>query len=451
VLGSKKEDEMKNRFSDYLPFILFFSVNLFWLLASWPISMSPDSLDVWGQVQSGDYRNDHPVTYTIFVKIFSLGGRYLPLVSATQLFLLSTGILLTTYTLSKNLKQSAYITSIIMLAPTAGALATTLWKDVPFVGLILIGLSLLFRKSNIFGLLTLTLGASFRHNGWLMLFTIAGVILIAAILKNKYLKHYFWKIVAAGAISFLLIISASKLIDAKPASTWLTWSPAMADLAYLASRTPNDASSIHETVALYSSGESLARSADCTNVNGLIFSSGFNQLELDGKIDQIIREYVKLIKSDPRLILRLHLCRAQAFIPPPFSTGPSYYYWTQMIILQPNDFNLIPNPPIKKVRDMGLNLWRFWDSNLKTLLWPGLITLVSSLIFLVNFIGRSNYNKQSWVFWFLTMWAALFSFIPWSNAQDFRYALLSYLVAQIIILTALVESSILFKRKFKKI
>jgi hypothetical protein len=42
-----------------------------------------------------------------------------------------------------------------------------------------------------FGLLTLTLGASFRHNGWLMLFTIAGVILIAAILKSKYLKHYF--------------------------------------------------------------------------------------------------------------------------------------------------------------------------------------------------------------------------------------------------------------------
>ena len=225
----------------------------------------------------------------------------------------------------------------------------------------------------------------------------------------------------------------------------------MADLAYLASRTPNDASSIHETVALYSSGESLARSADCTNVNGLIFSSGFNQLELDGKIDQIIREYVKLIKSDPRLILRLHLCRAQAFIPPPFSTGPSYYYWTQMIIIQPNDFNLIPNPPIKKVRDVGLNLWSFWDSNLKTLLWPGLITLVSSLIFLVNFIGRSNHNKESWMFWFLTMWAALFSVIPWSNAQDFRYALLSYLVAQIIILIALVESSILFKRKFKKI
>ena len=451
MLGSKKEDEMKNRFSDYLPFILFFSVNLFWLLASWPISMSTDSLDVWGQVQSGDYRNDHPVTYTIFVKIFSLGGRYLPLVSATQLFLLSTGILLTTYTLSKNLKQSAYITSIIMLAPTAGALATTLWKDVPFVGLILIGLSLLIRKSNIFGLLTLTLGASFRHNGWLMLFTIAGVILIAVILKNKYLKHYFWKIVAAGAISFLLIISASKLIDAKPASTWLTWSPAMADLAYLASRTPNDATSIHETVALYSSGESLARSADCTTITGMVFSEGFSKENLDSKMNKIISEFIKLIKNDPRLVLRLHLCRSQAFIPPPFSAGPSYYYWTQMIILQPNDLNLIPNPPIDKVSEISLNLWKFWDSNLKTLLWPGLIVLASSLVFLINLKRHLRSNEESWVFWFLTMWSSLLSLIPWSVAQDFRYALLSYLVAQIIILITLVESSILFKRKFKKI
>lgn len=311
---------MKNRFKNYFPLILLISVNLFWLLASWPISMSPDSLDVWGQVLSGDYRNDHPVTYTLFVKAFSLDGILLPLVSAVQLLVLSSGILITTYTLSKNLKLSSYITSIIMLAPTAGSLATTLWKDVPFVGLTLIGFSLLFRKSNIFGLLTLTLGASFRHNGWLMLFTIAVVILIAAIFKNKYLIHYFWKIVAAGAISFFIIISVSNLFNAKPASTWLTWSPAMADLAYLASRTPNDVSNIHETVALYSSGDSLSRSADCTNVNGLIFSSGFNQLELDKKMNQIIHEYIKLIKSDPKLILRLHLCRSQAFLPLRFQT-----------------------------------------------------------------------------------------------------------------------------------
>jgi len=438
---------MKSLFRVTFPFVLLLSVNLFWLLASWPISMSPDSLDVWGQVQSDDYRNDHPVTYTIFVKIFSLGGTFLPLVSAVQLLVLSSGILLTTYTLSKNLNLSTYITSIIMLTPTAGALATTLWKDVPFVGLILIGLALLIRKSNFFGLFTLTLGASFRHNGWLMLFTIAGIILIAAIFKNKYLIHYFWKIFSAGAMSFLIIISASRLIDAKPASTWLTWSPAMADLAYLASRTPNDASNIHETVALFSSGDSLARSADCTNVNGLIFSSGFNQSELDRKMNQIIREYIKLIKSDPGLVLRLHLCRAQAFIPPPFSTGPSYYYWTQMIIIQPNDFDLIPNPPIQKIREMGLALWTFWDSNLKILLWPGLISLISSLIFLVNLLRRSNFNNESWIFWFLTMWAALFSVIPWSNAQDFRYALLSYLIAQIFILLTLVKTSIFFKRK----
>ena len=62
---------MKNISRDTFPFVLLLLVNLFWLFASWPINMSPDSLNVWGQVQSGDYSNDHPVTYTIFVNIFS--------------------------------------------------------------------------------------------------------------------------------------------------------------------------------------------------------------------------------------------------------------------------------------------------------------------------------------------------------------------------------------------
>jgi hypothetical protein len=438
---------MKSAIRVIVPFGILLLVNFFWLFASWPISMSPDSIDVWGQVQNGEYRNDHPVTYTIFVKIFSLGGIFLPLVSAIQILVLSFGILITTYTLLKNLELSTYITSIIVLAPTVGSLATTLWKDVPFVGLILIGLSLLIRRSNTLGVLILTLGASFRHNGWLMLFSIAGIILIAAVVKNQYLKTYFWKIISAGIISYLIIISVSKLSDAKPASTWLTWAPAMADLAYLASRTPNDASNIHETVALYSSGDSLARSADCTSVNGMAFSSGFNKLELDGKMNQIIREYIKLIETNPKLILQLHQCRAKAFIPPPFSTGPSYYYWTEMNIIWPNDYNLVPNPPIQKIREMGLALWMLWDSNLKILLWPGLISLIASLIFLANSLKRSNFNNESWMFWFLTMWAALFSVIPWSNAQDFRYALLSYLLAQIIILVTLVETSTFFKGK----
>jgi hypothetical protein len=120
-----------------------------------------------------------------------------------------------------------------------------------------------------------------------------------------------------------------------------------------------------------------------------------------------------------------------------------------MIVIQPNDFGLVPSPPIQKIRDLGLGVWKFWDTNLKFLLWPGLISLISSFAFLVKLSRRANVNKDSWVFWFLTMWAALFSLIPWSNAQDFRYALLSYLVAQIVIFITLVESCIFIKRKFK--
>lgn len=428
-------------------FLLLVLVNVFWLISSWPMSMSPDSLDVWEQVKNGVYRNDHPVTYTIFVKIFSLGGNFLPLVSAVQLILLSAGILFACFTILKNFPVSMFITSIIMLAPTAGALATTLWKDVPFTSLILIGSSLVVKNFNFLGVIFLSIGASFRHNGWLLLLTIAILIALLLIFRNNLLKRYLWILITASTASFLIIIMSAKLMDAKPASTWLTWSPALADLAYIASRTPNDASEIHETVALFSTGDSLTRSADCTNINGMVFSDGFKKNNLDKHLGKILQEFLTLVRSNPQLILRLHLCRAQAFIPPPISSGPSYFYWTQMIIIEPNDFKLTPNPPIPFIRELGLKIWGLWDSDLKLLLWPGLVTLISSFAFLINIKSRLKQRGEIWTFWIIAMWGALFSIIPWSAAQDFRYALFSYLIAQIFILVTILE--IFQSRKLK--
>jgi hypothetical protein len=415
------------------PFALLVSVNIFWLLSSWPISMSPDSLNVWSQIQNGVYQNDHPVTYTIFVKIFSLGGNYLSLVSAVQLSILSIGILSVSYSLSRNFLLSMVITSLVMITPTAGALASTLWKDVPFVGLLLIGFSLLVKNHTFFGLIFITLGASLRHNGWTLLLAIAIFMTLFLILKNYSLRRYLWVIITSAVLSFSIIFLSAKLLDAKSTSTWLTWSPALADLAYIASRTPNNNSEIHETVALYSTGDSLARSADCTNINGMVYYPGFNEKNIDKNLGKILREFLDLAKSDPKLILRLHSCRAQAFLPPPLSSGPGYFYWTQMIIMEPNDYSLTPSPPIPLVRELGLKVWSVWDSQLKILLWPGLIVLVASFLF---FIYLRIYLKQIndvWLFWFVSMWGALISIIPWSAAQDFRYALFSYLIAQIII------------------
>lgn len=440
---------MNNWLKTKIPFILLTSINIFWLLSSWPMNMSPDSLNVWEQVQSGYYSNDHPVTYTIFVKILSIGGRYLPLVSIVQLIILSTGILLVCFTLLKNISISMYITSIIMLTPTAGVLATTLWKDVPFVGLILIGFALLIKNIHFFGFISLALGASFRHNGWVTLLAIAGLMSLAIILRSVSFKKYIYKVFAAGILSFFIIFISAKLVDAKPTSTWLTWSPALADLAYLAARTPNDASNIHETVALFSTGESLTRAADCTSINGMIFSPGFNSTSLDRNLDRIIREFLILVKSDPKLVMRLHLCRSQAFIPPPISTGPSYFYWTQKIIIAPNNFDLKPNPPIPIIREIGLKIWKLWDSYPSYLLWPGFVILSASIFLLVNLMNILKVSREIWLFYTITMWGALVSIIPWSAAQDFRYALLSYLIAQIFIIITLLETLRTIKRKIR--
>jgi hypothetical protein len=321
-----------------------------------------------------------------------------------------------------------------MITPTAGALASTLWKDVPFVGLLLIGFTLLVKKYTFFGLIFISLGASLRHNGWILLLAIAVLITLLLILKNYSLRRYLWVIITSAVLSFSIIFLSAKLLDAKSTSAWLRWSPALADLAYIASRTPNNNSEIHETVAIYSTGDSLARSADCTNINGMVFSPGFNENNIDKNLGKILREFLDLVKSDPKLILRLHSCRAQAFIPPPLSSGPSYFYWTQMIILEPNDYSLSPSPPIPQVRELGLKVWAVWNSQLKLLLWPGLVILVASFAFFIHLKIFLKQLNDVWLFWFVSMWGALISIIPWSVSQDFRYALFSYLIAQLIIL-----------------
>ena len=427
------------RVKDFFLNLTLISSVIFWLIVSWPINMSPDSLDIWSQIKENSFSNSHPVTYTLFVKFFSLNGRSLVIVSLVQLLLFSIAIYFTSLTINSNKKISKLITVLIVLIPTGGSFATTLWKDVPFTSFLLIGFSVLLnnriRTKYIFAILFLTVGASFRHNGFFLLLVICVLIIIIKYFYNDVINYrLIVTLISSAFFSILLIQSLVKIMDAKPASEWLTWSPMLADLAYVASRTENtNSNEIHELVSTYSRDVSLERAADCTSVNGLIFSEGFDDSNLQNNLKSIQREYLKFLYNQPEIFSRLHLCRANSFIPPPFSSGPNYFYWTQLQIIQPNDFGLIQNSPIKLLRNLGLVFWDIWNENSKLLLWPGFFAFIS-LFCLTNFTSKAI------PYWFVISWGSLLSLIPWSNAQDFRYAEFSYSIFLILIFSKLVNT-----------
>lgn len=416
--------------------LLLLSTIIFWFLVSFPINMSPDSLDIWGQVKNNSFSNSHPVTYTIFVKIFSLNGYSLSLISLFQLCLFSYAIYITTFTVTKDSKKSKLITTLIIFIPTGGSFATTLWKDVPFTSFLLIGFSLLavskFNKKYTLAIFFLTLGASFRHNGFFLLLVVCLIMLLIKLIYRHSLRFKLISVILLSSLlSLPLMQTVVKIVDAKPSAAWLTWSPMLADLAYIASRTENSKfNNIHELVATYSKDESLQRAADCTSVNGLIFSRGFDDSNLILNLPKIQTEYLKFIYDSPEIFSRLHFCRANSFIPPPFSKGPNYLYWTQLQIIQPNIFELKQNPPIKFVRNIGVVLWDIWNENGQILLWPGFFALLSLFSF-------RNFNSKIVPYWIVVSWGSLLSLIPWSNAQDFRYAALPYSIFLILILSKL--------------
>ena len=438
MIENKKRITKGINFHDLTLNTLLVATILFWWIVSWPINMSPDSLDIWSQIKNNSYTNSHPVTYTIFVKIISINGTSLSLVSLVQLCLFTFAIYLTSFSLTSNKKISKFITTLIILIPTGGSFATTLWKDVPFTSFLLLGFSLLafnkVKKNYILAFSFLTIGASFRHNGFFLLLVICLIMLIIKIIYKKLVNPITISIIILSSImSIFLLQTVVKVIDAKPIAPWLTWSPMLADLAYVASRTENtNLNEIHEIVSTYSKDTSLQLAADCTSVNGLIFSEGFDDTKLISNLPKIQKEYLKFIYNSPEIFSRLHFCRANSFIPPPFSKGPNYYYWTQLQIIQPNNFGLQQNSPIKLIRNIGIILWDIWNENGNLLLWPGLFALLS--LFCVN-----QFKSRVVPYWLIISWSSLLSLIPWSNAQDFRYAEFSYSVFLILIFSKLIQ------------
>ena len=180
---------MKLKYSKVNVAVLAFPI-LFWFLSSFPGKMTVDSLDVWSQVKSGQFNDWHTVTYGYFVYVFSLGGRYLALVSLTQAALAYLAVfkLISALFADKTFGTKLKISSVIFLLPFIGSISVTLWKDVPYAVFSVIGLSCLINsnepsKTRSYGFLYLGLGSLFRHDGWPTL-VVVGISIDQGNLKN---------------------------------------------------------------------------------------------------------------------------------------------------------------------------------------------------------------------------------------------------------------------------
>lgn len=422
----------------------------FWVLAAWPATLSPDSIETLNQARSGEWSNGHAVTYTLFVWMTSLGGNFLPLTAAIQSVLVLSAIFGVVRLFTEGCRAALYISAVLFLLPPLGGFAVTIWKDVPFSACVTLGAIALIRAARgserkywLVALVILGVGGSFRLNGFLVLVCI-GIIAFLGFLwaRSARLASCALATFALAALASVALLNfVSTASSAKQAPGWLSWIPAAADLAYLASTDPNRASpEVAALVAKYSTGDSLAGAGDCSSVNGLVFAEGFNGDEVARLGPEIVAAAFDLALEQPDLLIALHACRAANFLPPPLSSGPKYEHWIALAVY-PNELGLGPPEALRWIRYVAQGMVATWGLTVKWSVWPGLLALVA----LVAMTGPLRRRQDGAAVNVLVLGAVcvgtLVAVAPWSVAQDSRYAytvvIISYSVVAPVILAGL--------------
>ncbi len=401
----------------YLSLILYISVICTWIIASRPGNMSPDSLESFRQIYKGGYDDFHPLAYTFFVGVTSLWGTFPVGVIIVQSVLMSLSIyLLLGRLLMKSTKTTViFLSSVLYSTPFVGNFATTVWKDVPYSTLTIIGLVLLsssfstspnprgvLHPSWILGVVSISLGSTFRHEGFIsgLVYLVTALLLLWIFAKNK-LKISQVALPALSVVTGLilglvfqnLLVSA---VDARPAPSDNSLSSFVHDLAYANEVNPTlmppNAKKLVDSIV---SGDASTAALNCTNGALLFEKEGFDALQLRVNAGQIPINWLRtLFSSAGGNLIKARHCRASTFLPFPIALPPESYVWGYFGI-DANPYGLqnsvdegrMPNFT-KKLRDFTVSWLQHWNDVGRLIAWPGLHTtfIIVILLFFRRFL-----------------------------------------------------------------
>lgn len=204
-----------------LPSLIVFSV---YLLAFWPASMSPDSLDQWKQVLKFSFKDWHPVFHTLFLWVVTRAWLSPVMPALMQICLLAGAcgwVLSRLRSLGVSPPVLLLVAFIFAILPVNGLMAVTIWKDIPYsvammvLAVLLLELALssgtwLDSKKNACLLIVAAVCVSlFRHNG---IFPAFGTFLVCILVFPRRWKQLL--------VVLLITVSCHSLVRG-PVYHWL--------------------------------------------------------------------------------------------------------------------------------------------------------------------------------------------------------------------------------------
>lgn len=427
--------------SKTLPFFPVLLVALLWFAKDYPARMSSDSITSWDQVVNGNYKNDHLVVYTLYLKMVSLNGLALWFVPIFQ-------ILLTIFTFDKILrllKFSRFRRSLVLffsfLTPVVGGFIVTIWKDVPFTIFLILGCAYFSqylknesKRDGFLGFFYLTFGISFRHNGWVLaIFFIIFIVVFVGKQFNRVQRARVAAIVIVSVVTSQVISAiAVQMTNAAREPAYVYSLSFAADLAYIASAHPDKADQkVLDIVSKFSTGESFQGASNCTGVGYLIIPPGFNQDGLADNARKVLMIWVENLPKNFGLIFEARKCRALPFIPPPFIKHPVHPTWLFPGIYEPNSFGLHTTPQQGFIFK-ALQSWEvLWQKHALIVAWPAAL---GSIGIFFSFLIKRKKPETAVILAFLNALIAASLVSLWfvSLSPDYRYAAISQFLGVLI-------------------
>jgi hypothetical protein len=425
---------------------------LVWWLALLPGGMSNDTFSSWGQIKSGDWTNHHPVPFTAFMWLTTLGARVPAGETLVQTLMMALALAALVRALTRRFDAGPAPTVagvVLALAPLLGPFTVTLWKDIPETAFLL-ALAALLLEADIADeapprwwwttLVLLTLGAALvRWNG------VATVVVAAVVAALALRGRVRWQgplvMVVTALAGFGFLRAMPSFTDVPPLPAIDTKMSKLADLAQLARSHPDAFHTrdraVMERVAPFNAW--AAKGYDCYTSDPLIYGL-FLTRHLTDAVDAAAPEldgvWSRVARREPRALVATRLCRASLawrFTSPPREVSRLHTLYPE---IPDNEFGLHRQAPQPLARAARRIAETSHDPGWQVVAWrPAQWLLALPLVFALTQRRRRSWRSLVVLLAVPLGVVASFALVP--AAQSARYTYAAVVICQLAVVACL--------------
>jgi hypothetical protein len=402
-------------------------VAVIWWAVFFPGFYSSDSFAAVNMAKSGDLVNSYTASWAIYVRVFSLFGNFIGLLSLLNALILVYAVTRFSYALLS--KKTAAISSFVLtLTPLVAGMGITLWHDILMTAglLLLAAFFTLFRqgenyaKSDFYSLLVP--GAvllSFRPNG-LPTFLVFAVLTFVFIRRKTLIRPLALVLaITAGTTIFnSLVVVGEDPINTHYAQEWMR-----NDISCYAA-SPTGAGWVEKNMPGIGTTQSWASVEACTFLNRYKLASA----DREKSYAVVPAAWRKLALSDPAFVFKTHFDRNYYVVPLPINGLPSIPFLHSTI----ETAGLGIEWAMPSVAEKARIVMRVGNALRPILAYAGmwLLLVLGVVIFL---------KRKEWLPTFLMGFSLLGILFVFAPIPDGRYALFVLLAGQLLLLGAIID------------